>query len=125
MRVSKYHYIRREQAKGILIDNPDWHLARKVDLDEFVASPDRDYSEHIDVPIDRFAFVGHVDHLDSDVAKLCDQFLGTRYSIPTSNSNPEGKTYELEKHTAAYIKSSASQMHIYEKLCERRKLLLS
>ena len=64
-----------------------------LDLPEYVALSDATLSYWLDVPLDRFAFIGRVGE-EADLRRLC-AILDLPFRPEHANANPEGSGYDV------------------------------
>lgn len=124
-RISTYHYHRRRFENFGAVANDEARQALEMDLENFLKYHNPIYSRFIDVPVDRFAFIGRMESFDEDVRKLCEQ-LEMAFTPVNVNKNPKGHTYKVNAEWRRHYESAhPREMEIYENTLRRRKELLA
>lgn len=105
-RVSAWHYHRR---KG----RPEFRWITETPLSEFVALPNETFSALLDVPLDRFDFIGRMSHFEADMARLC-ALLGVEWRMERTNQNPDGSDYEIRPEwRRAFERANPREVEMY------------
>lgn len=116
MRISLWHYARREYARRGLVANQDWRNAIDLELPEFLELPSPTLTQFLDVPIERFAFIGLVERYKEDMLRLC-SLLNTPYTPEHANKNPAGSDYEIEPQLQKqYELANARETALYDEI---------
>ena len=122
-RISTYHYHRRQHSEFGAVANDEARRALGMDLENFVKYKEPIYSLFIDIPLDRFSFIGLMENYSEDVQKLCER-LGVEYIPVRTNSNPSGSDYQISgEWRRNYESANSREMEIYESALRRRKEL--
>jgi len=117
IRISRYHYARRMHDRFRIIANDDWRDAIKLDLIEYISLPFPDLSQFLDIPRERFSFVGRMDHFEKDMRHLS-EWLSVPYTEVKINTNPDGR-YEIQDDwRRRYEVENASEVALYRRFTE-------
>lgn len=121
IRASAYHYVRRRFESVGMIANDAARNALDMDLHEFLARPTSTLGHFLDVPIDRFAFVGSMAHFDEDLARLSDR-LGVPHISRHVNASPT--RYEIpDECRRSFARLNPGEVDLYHAALERRRQL--
>lgn len=124
-RISTYHYHRRQFEARRVIANLEARKSLELSIDDYLSHPAPIYSTYLDVPMERFAFVGTQEDFDEDMRILA-RILGLEHSPVRENVNPEGSNYRIDAaQRGKYEAANPGEMEIYRKALERRQQILS
>lgn len=79
-------------------------------------------SRYLDVPLERFAFVGRTEHFDEDLLRVAEALGLPVRSSPRANANPRkgSDRYELPTPVRAHIlELNGDDVRLYERVVER------
>lgn len=121
IRASLWHYARRQHACRALLANAEWRNAVGLDLPNFLALPSPTLTQFIDVPLNRFAFIGLVERYDEHMRRLCD-ILGAPYRPERANSNPTGSDYTVSSEMRKrYETANPNEASLFLEMAERSR----
>lgn len=122
MQVSVWRYIRREAPRlGVL--GASWQAALDLSVEDFMSYPYSVIARYLDVPMDRFAFIGDFATYGRDMAALAD-----RFSLPWreqhENANPiEARVRITPQMRRDYERANPAEVEIYERVMDFRSRL--
>ena len=124
-RISTYHYHRRRFATRREIANLEARKSLDLSIDEYLSLSFPVFSKYLDVPMERFAFIGAQENFDEDVQALA-RLFGLRHSPVRTNINPEGSDYHISAaQRSRFEAANPDEMNVYRKALERRSQILS
>lgn len=121
--VSTYHYMHRTHAEKGVVYNDDWARALSMPLEEYLGAEHATLTRHLDVPLDRFAFIGAMDCFDEDVSWLC-AWLGIPPIVPRRNVNPAPVTITRDMRNR-FARANPQELEVYEAAKARRSTILA
>jgi hypothetical protein len=124
-RISTYHYHRRQFEERGQIANLEARKALELSIEDYLTFSAPIYSTYLDIPMERFAFIGSQENFDEDVQVLA-RLLGLKHSPVRVNTNPQGSDYSIDAaQRGKYEAANRGEIELYRKALERRDQILS
>lgn len=113
-RISLWHYVRRRNRDRGEIANLEWSDALSLELPDFLELPAPTLSRYIDVPLDRFAFIGVAERYEEGMQQLC-EMINAPYRPERINTNPSGSGYKIPAEwRRIYEAANPQEVALYE-----------